>query len=432
MNKRIIGAITVLLLAACSPDAPEVAPNAQASTSYFTLTEDLAQLKTEFNAANEKIRLVFISGPSCGICLRGLDDLNRSIVASLQSDPRVHTFVVHVPTLGAEEKHVVASIPLMAGPRVSHYWDEVGNSGRLFQEALNIPMYAWDVWMIYEPGQTWEQDRSPPEPVFWHHQLPGLPKEQRLDAEAFAVAVSDRLKGVPQVSEDNLPSIALQDEAGLMPVAQPRGVMIQQNHLSRGGYKQLKSISAIRYEGLTEIDGESYPLTVETKRPAYYRRTVRNGDEVSSITRDGTGVTRQGSSLAMPASLTSKWLESWEFDGWMTDWKAKGHQVWRLGMKKFGDRLPWVMEAELGNGQVWNIYVDSHTGDAFRQSLVNPDGEETLVLVFNDYRDVDGFRLPHEVRYYEGDRLLAIDRIESISVTVDDQAGPSGPEVAGS
>ena len=96
-----------------------------------------------------------------------------------------------------------------------------------------------------------------------------------------------------------MPSIALK-EAGLMPVAQPRGVMIKQNHLSRGGYKQLKSISAIRYEGLTEIDGESYPLTVETNRPAYYRRTVRNGDEVSSITRDGAGVTRRGSNLAMP------------------------------------------------------------------------------------------------------------------------------------
>ena len=82
-------------------------------------------------------------------------------------------------------------------------------------------------------------------------------------------------------------------------------------------------------------------------------------------------------------------------------------------------RLPWVMEAELGNGQVWNIYVDSHTGDAFWQSLVNPDGDETLALEFDEYRDVDGFRLPYEVRYYKGNLLLAIDRVESVSVTVD-------------
>lgn len=434
MNKMngLIIILLALLLAACSPDAPVDNSHSEPSASYVTLTEDLAQLKTDFNAADGKIRLVFISGPSCGICLRGLDDLNRSIVASLQNDPRVHTFVVHVPTLGAEEKHVKASIPLMAGPRVSHYWDEVGNSGRQFQEALDIHMYAWDVWMIYEPGQTWGKDRPPPQPVFWQHQLPGLPKDQRLDAEVFAEVLRGKLTGVGKVSDEILPSIALEDEAGLMPVAQPRGVMIQHNHQSRGGYLRLKSISAIRYEGLTEIDGESYPLTIETKRPAFYRRTVRSGDDVSTISRDGTEVTKQGPNTALPASFTNEWLESWEFDGWMTDWKAKGHQVWRLGMKKFGNRLPWVMEAELNNGQTWQIYVDSHTGDAFRQSLIDPDGKETLVLEFGGYRDVDGFRLPHEVRYYEGDRLLAIDRVENISVTVDNQAESTESAVASS
>ncbi len=57
---------------------------------------------------------------------------------------------------------------------------------------------------------------------------------------------------------------------------------------------------------------------------------------------------------------------------------------------------------------------------------------ETLILEFGEYRDVGGFRLPHEVRYYEGDRLLAIDRVESISVTVANQAGPADAAVASS
>ena len=63
---------------------------------------------------------------------------------------------------------------------------------------------------------------------------------------------------------------------------------------------------------------------------------------------------------------------------------------------------------------------------------MDQDGKEMLVLEFGEYRDVDGFRLPHEVRYYEGDRLLAIDRVESISVTVEDQAGSSGSTGASS
>jgi len=422
--KKTIGLICTslaLFVAACSPEAPVATAGLEALPAYVTLDKDLTQLRADFNAASDKVHLVFISGPSCGICLRGMDDLNQSIVASLQNDPRVYTFVVYVPTLGAEEKHVQAAIPLMTGPRVSHYWDEEGNSGLDFQQALDIPMYAWDVWMIYAPGQTWKADSTPPVPEFWQHQLPGLPKEQRLDADRFAEAVKEKLVGVTEVA-DNLPlSMAKTSEAGLMPVAQPRGVMIQQNHESRGGYQQLKSISAIHYEGWMEMDGESYPLTVETKRPDQYRRTVRNGDQLSIISQDGSGVMQDGLHLGLPAAFTKDWLASWEFDGWMTDWKKKGHQVRRLGMKKFGGRLPWIMEVELSNGHVWNIYVDSHTGDAFRHVMIGSQGEEILILEFDDYRDVDGFHLPHQVRYFNVDRLLATDRFEKISVTINDR-----------
>jgi hypothetical protein len=350
-----------------------------------------------------------------------MDDLNQSIVASLQNDPRVHTFVIYVPTLGAEEKHVQAAIPLMTGPRVSHYWDKEGNSGLDFQKALDISMYAWDVWMIYAPGQLWEVDSTPPTPVFWQHQLPGLPTEQRLDAERFAAVVKEKLVGVIEVSDDLPLSMAEIDEAGLMPVAQPRGVMIQHNHESRGGYQQIKSISAIRYEGWMDMGGESYPLTVETQRPDHYQRTVRNGDELSVISWDGLEVMQDGSQLGLPTAFTKDWLASWEFDGWMTDWKRKGHRVWRLGMKKFGDRLPWIMEVELSKGQVWNIFVDSHTGDAFRHVMIGSQGEELLILEFDDYRDVDGFRLPHQARYFKGDRLLATDHFERVTVSVNDQ-----------
>ena len=64
----------------------------------------------------DMVRLVFISGPSCVICLRGMDDLNRALVASIQEDPRIHTLVLQVPALGAQEKHAAAAIPLMPGP----------------------------------------------------------------------------------------------------------------------------------------------------------------------------------------------------------------------------------------------------------------------------------------------------------------------------
>lgn len=415
---------TVVYLAACVQDEQPAAAAAD-KPAYVTLDEDQTRLRADFNAMTDKVRLVFISGPSCGICLRGMDDLNESIVASLQSDPRAHTFVVQVPTLGAEEKHAAAAVPLMPGPRVNHYWDPDGGSGRDFQAALDIGMYAWDVWMIYEPGARWEAGRPPPAPAFWQHQLGGLPRATRLDAEEFAAAVTTRVAAMPKHSEPTRSASAQRTDPGILAVAQPRGVMIRQNHLSRGGYQKLKTIESIRYEGDTDIDGETYSLIVDTERPYHYRRVISNRSSTSSVAYDGADIVREGD-IGLPESFQDELLASYEFDGWMTDWKDKGHQVRRLGMKKYQERLPWIMEAELANGRTWHIYVDSHSGDAFRHALIDEEGAETLAVEFDDYRDVDGFRLPHEVRYYDGTRLLATDRFMQIAVSVAPAKSDSG------
>lgn len=402
---------------ACSQESPTSIADETGKPAYITLDRELTQLKADFNAMADKYRLVFISGPSCGICLRGMDDLNESIVASLQNDPRIHTLVVYVPTLGARERHVVSAVPLMQGPRINHYWDEEGGSGVEFQQALGIPMYAWDVWMMYAPGALWEPGSEPPAPVFWQHQLPGLPLDLKLDADKFAVEITARLAELPPSSEATKLAVARRRDPRLLSVAQPRGVMIQQNHLSRGGYQNIKAISSIHYAGEMEIGGQAYSLTVDTARPLYYKRTVSDGVRNSTIGWNGAEVVREGEPLGLPVPFQDELLKSFEFDGWMTDWKVKGHQVWRLGMKKVGDRLPWVMEAELANGRTWHIYVDSHTGDAFRQALIGADGQEMIVLEFADYQESDGFRLPHQVRYFDQGRLLAIERYDHIEVT---------------
>ncbi|MFQ6005613.1 MAG: hypothetical protein ACE5OQ_08910 [Woeseia sp.] len=85
-------------------------------------------------------------------------------------------------------------------------------------------------------------------------------------------------------------------------------------------------------------------------------------------------------------------------------------------MKKDGERPPWLMEAELTNGRTWHIYVDSHTGDAFRTTLIDAEGNEWIRIEYSDYKDADGFRLPHQIQYFEEDRLLATDRFSRIQV----------------
>lgn len=419
MNIRstILIASTLFALAACGSENTHDNQTAE-RPAYATLDTNLTQLRQAFNAASDKYRLLFISGPSCGICLRGMDDLNKALVASLQNDSRIHTFVVHVPTLGAEEHHAAASIALMPGPRVSHYWDPEGTTGIEFQQALDIDIYAWDVWLVYEPGVRWEE--TAPSPVFWQHQLPPLPKATKLDAEEFAAFVNGRLETLPYEAGNTAEIVASDDVASEMfNVAQPLAVMIKANHQSRGGYKTLKSIVELSYEGITETEGSQYAVKIRTSRPGTYERTIMTDEGPAVIRFDGSELLRgDNTTTVLPEVISNVWLTSFEFDGWMTDWKAKGHEVRRLGMKKRDGRLPWLVLAELANGQRWHIYVDSHSGDAYRQALIDSQGNETIALEFDDYRDTEGFRFPHEVRYYEMDRLLAIDRYDEITVMI--------------
>ncbi len=103
-------------LVACSPnDAGDSALDSQlADPSYVVMGEDLRQLKDDFNANAGRVRLLFISGPTCGICLRGMADLNDAFIAASQGDSRLVTFVVHVPALGARDR---SGARLLAYPR---------------------------------------------------------------------------------------------------------------------------------------------------------------------------------------------------------------------------------------------------------------------------------------------------------------------------
>lgn len=193
MQRRalLLSVATVGALAACGETIDRQVVG-DAPVDVAVLDENLTALKDTFNTATGKLRLLFIAGPSCGPCLRALMELNEALGPQLLSNERVAVLVVYVPTLGAEERHAGRAAQLMHGASVSHYWDPSGRSGNVVQQALHIPQYAWDVWLTYSPDATWN-DALPP-PAAWMHQLHGLPIESRLDADAFATDVRERLE----------------------------------------------------------------------------------------------------------------------------------------------------------------------------------------------------------------------------------------------
>ena len=180
---------------------PLAAPAADAAQKpYVVLDKSLSQLRADFNANVGKVRMLYIVGPTCGICLRGMSDLQETVYSKKGDDPRVVTFVIHVPTLGAHEANVAPASRLITNRFTTNYWEETGITGRLMQQVMGVDKYVWDFWAIYGPNVVWSDERLMPAPSFWQHQLDGLPPEKKLDANVFATKIDEFLAQVSVAS----------------------------------------------------------------------------------------------------------------------------------------------------------------------------------------------------------------------------------------
>lgn len=56
-------------------------------------------------------------------------------------------------------------------PRVKQFWDQDRIFGQLLSQTLKLKgSIAWDVYLVYPPGHSWDTE-FPPLPTFWMHQL---------------------------------------------------------------------------------------------------------------------------------------------------------------------------------------------------------------------------------------------------------------------
>jgi len=156
-----------------------------AKAGAINLNGSIERLRADFNANKDKVRLFFIVGPSCGTCLMGMDNVNRELVGKVQGNARFKTLVVHVPALAATAADVPGAMEVMHGPDVIHYWDGDARTAFSYASVLNV-RFAWDVWLIYARGVTWDDAGNPPKPTLWRHQLHDGPEGQELDATEFA------------------------------------------------------------------------------------------------------------------------------------------------------------------------------------------------------------------------------------------------------
>ncbi len=422
--------LTGLTVAACGQPSNSSATNAAAAQasesagSYLVLGEDLQQLKDDFNANEGRVRLLFLSGPTCGICLRGMADLNDEFIAASQNDDRMVTFVVHVPALGAREEHVADTIPLLDGPRVHHYWEQSGIIGSHYTDVMDVDMYVWDFWAIYGTEVRWE-GTLPPRPDYFEHQLGGFPQAKMLNAERFGVEAGKFIDRVDTSRFARLAEVTLSesemfaDGTTIPVVAQPRNSAVRQHIMGRGGFKNLKRIQKIDMRGYLQFDGDSYPLEISMARPNLLQRKIALGEQesVAEVLEDGQVVLKKGARRGIPASLESKLLNAYEFDGLLVQWPDKGSELSMVGMQKFDDVLAWKLDLVQSGGQHWHLYINSHGGGIVRANLLDEDDQVEYAILQSDFRETSGFKYPHRIEYVNSTgQSLAVEVIDEISI----------------
>jgi hypothetical protein len=106
-------------------------------------------------------------------------------------------FIVWIPMVGTDAAPAAdAEAARFADARVTHAWDPERRAGRLFKEPLGLWRTAWDVYLVYAPGESWSGE-SPPAPTLWMHQLgsdPGAPRDRFLDASRLSADVRRALE----------------------------------------------------------------------------------------------------------------------------------------------------------------------------------------------------------------------------------------------
>jgi copper chaperone CopZ len=179
---------------ATSCDVPVVMPKAAKPVTLAGYRTD--ELRAEFNRASDRVRVVALLSPSCGICQNG-QGVVQSVFSKHANDARLRGFVVWLPMLPSDSKDAAgAQAASFVDGRLMQQWDGDRASGNLLAKTLGLKGAAWDVYLLYAPGVKWTGDQ-PPAPTFWMHQLreeSGADQRACLNPAVFEGKVAELLR----------------------------------------------------------------------------------------------------------------------------------------------------------------------------------------------------------------------------------------------
>jgi len=189
------------------------------------------------------------------------------------------------------------------------------------------------------------------------------------------------------------------------PLASPPSVdqVLNQYVQALGGKAALERVTTRVMKGaLVPQGGPNMPLEVYEKAPNKTLTMFRNPAGDNFMGFNGTvGWTRT-------PETGLRELSGLELEGRKRDaefyqnlkLKERYPKMTVLGAAKLGDREAYAVEAAPAAGNSETLYFDTQTGLLIRQdtAVETPQGKNTIQTYFEDYREVDGVKLPFAIR----------------------------------
>jgi hypothetical protein len=197
--------------------------------------------------------------------------------------------------------------------------------------------------------------------------------------------------------------------------------VLARNLQAHGGIDKLKATQTLKMTARLSSQGLEIPVTLYSKRPNMTRKELAMGSAKVVFAFDGVTAwqlnpldgSREPKVIVGP-DLDLIRRES-EFDTPLVDASARGYTIALAGTETAGGRaLQHLTVAK--DGVIEDCYIDPATGLEARIVSHTPAG--VLEQQFSDYRDVQGLRLPFQVRTLQNGVPVADVKVARVDVNV--------------
>jgi outer membrane lipoprotein-sorting protein len=208
--------------------------------------------------------------------------------------------------------------------------------------------------------------------------------------------------------------------------AQTLESVLAKTYESLGGLEKLKSIQATETKAKMMMQGMELPAVIYQKRPNYLRSEISvQGMKIIQV-YDGTHgwminpMTGSMDPIDMPSEELKSLKEQADIDGFLIDWKAKGHILELVGKEEIEGADAYHIKITTKDSTIRHIYIDADSYLPIQGKGKYPAQGKDVEITnsMGSYKKVGDFMFPFSTEAKAEGRTIQQMLIDTIMVNV--------------